>query len=126
ESPNLILTRIITMTVKFTKQITAALFLALFVWSCGDNGTGAEPEEPPATPSLEVVQPDISFFQNNNPQKTAADASMQEVTHFYAAQMTVTSAAWLYAFGQVYSSFLLDADSNEADYNDGTWVWSYS
>lgn len=109
----------------YTKSLIPGLLVVLFLTSCGDKGTGVDAGEPPDTPSLEAAQPDVSFFKNNSPQKASGD-EIQETTHFYSAKNTVISASWFFAIGQIYSSLFNDVNYDEAEFNNGTWEWSYT
>lgn len=86
---------------------------------CGeDNGVGPEGEEPPTIPEVQNAQPDLSYFNG----ATAPSGD----TAFVQAQGQIGSARLLLSMGQVYSGYLQTAQSENANYEDGTWRWNYS
>lgn len=113
------------------KKISYAVLMAiLFVGftGCGDDSsTGPDVEEnPPEIPDLtEVAQPDVSFFDNNNPQKMAVN-ELNETNNYYQARNIVLWNTALFSFGQTYGTFLSQADQEQASFNNGVWEWSYS
>lgn len=102
------------------------LILILFVGitSCGDDSTGPDVGDPPQTPNLEQAQPDVSFFQDNNPQ--AESTNVVTATNNYSqAQSIVLWNSIMFSFAQSYSSLFSEVNREEADYDDGVWEWSY-
>lgn len=109
------------MVIKFAKQLTAAFFLALIVWSCKDSGTGAELESPPEIPDISVAQPDFSYFDSSDiiyDQLTDGEA-------YTTAQGTVVGAGFMFVFGQLGTAYIEMARDHESEFKNGQWVWSY-
>ncbi len=111
------------------KKISYALLIAvLFVGltGCGDDSTGPDVnEDPPQMPDIEKAQPDVSFFQENNPQKAATD-ELNETNNYNQARMTVLWNTMFFSFGQSYGTLFSQANQEEADFNNGVWEWSYT
>lgn len=111
------------------KKISYALLIAvLFVGltGCGDDSTGPDVnEDPPQMPNIEKGQPDVSFFQENNPQKAATD-ELNETNNYNQARMTVLWNTVFFSFGQSYGTLFSQANQEEADFNNGVWEWSYT
>lgn len=99
------------------------LFVGLV--GCGDDSTGPDVGDAPETPDLEKAQPDVSFFEENNPQK-ASSAEMASTENYTHAQGIVLWNTVFFSFGQSYGMFISEVDREEATYNDGVWEWSYS
>lgn len=114
------------MTLKKIVSTTFIILLAISLSACSDNGSGGEdPGEPPSIPNLSTkVQPDISFFQNNNPKKGGEGVSTTE--NFYNAKSAVMSGAAFLGITQTYMGFFNPASQEEADFVNGSWVWEYS
>jgi hypothetical protein len=97
--------------------------------ACSDNGSGTDGEnDAPSIPDLVAnAQPDISFFQNNNPsvanKKGNANSTVQ---NFNTAKGTVLGGAGFLSIGQLYFGFISPAMQEDADFIDGQYVWEYS
>ena len=102
------------------------LVLVIALAGCGkDNGVNSDPGEPPALPEIqsEAAQPDISFFEDNQPKVLAKG----DTANYYAARSwALWQAAGTFAFAGSYSGFLMGSNNEEAVYEDGMWVWEYS
>lgn len=115
-----------------TKQLLRYIFIALLVTgitACSDSGpTDTDNGQPPAIPDLAAdTQPDISFFENNNPQgKANTQISANEYANFSKASLIVTLGTFFASTGQLYFAFINPANNNEAEFNNGQWEWSYS
>lgn len=103
------------------------LIVILFVGmiGCGDDSTGPDVGEPPETPNLEQAQPDVSFFEENNPQK-GNTTELSSTNNYTQAQSIVLWNSMLFSFGQSYGALFSEVDREEADYDDGVWEWSYN
>ncbi len=97
--------------------------LSLYIASCSDNPSSSSEEngEAPEIPSLQSVQPDLSYFMNNNPQK-----AKQAATNFNTAKSMALSLSSITTFGQVYGGFFQGASQGGAEMKDGSWVWDYT
>lgn len=96
--------------------ITVAIF---FFSACGDNGTDAIEEDPPALPNLEYSQPDVSYFENTTVQPKSSS------NNFLAARNIALSFSGLSNIGNIYGSLISSAPEEEVSFNDGVWEWSY-
>lgn len=103
-------------------QVGILLLLFMGTMGCGnDNATGPEVGDPPALPDLEVIEPDVSYFQNNNlKQKTNAN------DNYFAAQQVVIGGAYSLALSSMHGGYMSQAETTDAEYDDGVWIWSYS
>jgi len=106
------------------KRLSYALLIVILfvgITGCGSS-TSSEPEEPPQTPNLEQGQPDVSYFQNNNPKTSEVTST----NNFSQARGVVLFNSIFFNFGQNYGIFLNETDQTEATYNNGVWEWTYS
>lgn len=110
------------MMKKLAKSILTVLLLAVVTWSCSDNGTGAEPENPPEVPDIEAAQPDFSYFDS----QAKVPDQIQAGEAFSNAQGTVLGASFMVGIGQLGPIYLEMARDEEAEFEDGQWVWSYN
>lgn len=96
--------------------------LSLFMYSCSDDSSPAGPEEgeAPRLPTFDAIQPDLSFFLENNPQK-----AKQPANNFNAAKQFALSFSSITSFGQVYSGFFQGATQSGAEMEGGAYVWDY-
>ncbi|SMO91179.1 LptM family lipoprotein [Fodinibius sediminis] len=116
------------------KRISYALLIAVLVVGlagCGDDSSSTGPdvkEDPPQIPDLtEVAQPDISFFEENNPQGQKGKQILEdEYSNFTTARFKAIFGTFFASFGQVYMGFLNPAYDNSPEFNDGEWEWSYN
>lgn len=97
--------------------------LALLVFSCSDNPSSSSEEEgeAPEIPSLQSVQPDLSYFLNNSPQK-----ANQTTTNFNTAKSMAISLSGINSFGQIYGGFFQSAAQEGAEFKDDKWIWDYT
>lgn len=103
------------------------LIVILFVGltGCGDDSsTGPDTnEEAPTIPDLATYsQPDISFFQNNNPQK----ATVSTTNNYQTAKATVTVGSSVSMIGTLFLGYINPAYSEDPQFSNGKWEWSYS
>lgn len=98
-------------------------FLFAGVTAC--NNSGPDVEDPPPTPDLEKAQPDVSYFQNNNPQKENTN-EVTNTNNYTQAQSIVLWNSVMFSFAQSYGSLFSEVNHEEADYDDGVWEWSYN
>ncbi|MCW9705989.1 hypothetical protein [Fodinibius salsisoli] len=115
------------------KQLSYAFLILLFTISLsgcgGDNSTGPETEgDPPTIPDLtEVAQPDISFFEENNPQGTKGRQILNDDYSAYSsARFKAIFGTFFASLGQIYMGYLNPAYNEAANFEDGTWEWSYN
>ncbi|WP_103664793.1 hypothetical protein [Gracilimonas amylolytica] len=103
------------------RLFTVTLLLSLFVWtSCGsDDPVSGMDEDPPAIPTFEDAEPDLSYFMDNNPK-------LQTTNNFYDGKSYALGLMTFSQFGQIYSSFFSSADTEEAEFDNGVWTWTYS
>lgn len=109
--------------------LIAILFVGLT--GCGDNSTGPEEENnPPQIPDLtEVAQPDISLFEENNPQGQKANGVQVLDSHysnFTNARFKAIFGTFFASFGQLYMGFLNPAYDDSPDFRNGQWEWTYN
>ncbi|WP_234570837.1 hypothetical protein [Rhodohalobacter sp. 614A] len=105
----------------FFKKIAMIAVLALLLVSCGDDSpSGSDDGSAPTLPSLENIQPDLSFFLNNNPQKAT-----QTSANFSVAKNLALSLSYFSSFGQIYTGFFQGASQSQAEMENGAWVWDY-
>lgn len=92
--------------------------------ACGDDSTGPDPSEAPSFPEVqsEQAQPDLSFFDNNQPKVLAKG----DTANYYQARNWAIWQGSTFAFASAYSGFLMGGSNEEAVYDDGVWVWEYS
>lgn len=119
------------------KRISYALLIAiLFVGftGCGDDSSSTGPDvnnkdNPPQIPDLtEVAQPDISYFEENNPQGQKAKGEQildNHYSNFTTARFKAVFGTFFASFGQLYMGFLNPAYDESPDFNDGQWEWTY-
>lgn len=91
----------------------------------GDSSTGPDPEEAPELPEIqsEQAQPDLSFFEDNEPKMLAKG----DTANYYEARYWALWQGGLnFAFANSYSGFLMSGSNEDAVYDDGVWVWEYS
>ena len=108
--------------------LIAILFIGLT--GCGDDSTGPgnQPGEAPSIPDIsQVAQPDISFFEENNPQGQKTKQILEdEYSNFSTARFKATVGTFFASFGQVYLGFLNPAYNEAAEFKDGVWEWAYN
>ncbi|WP_372638751.1 hypothetical protein [Fodinibius sp.] len=117
------------------KKISYAVLMAiLFVGftGCGDDSSSTGPdveENPPQIPDLtEVAQPDVSYFEENNPQGQKEKESQildDHYSNYTNARFKAIFGTFFTSFGQLYMGFLNPAYDESPDFNDGQWVWTY-
>ncbi|MDZ7657835.1 hypothetical protein [Fodinibius sp.] len=113
---------------RYTKYL---FFIALFMGmvACGDDSTGPDvnPSEAPAFPQIlsEEMQPDFSFFEDNQPKNFASNA-LAETNNYYGARNIALANQFVFTFASIYTPLLLAGSAEEADFEDGMWVWEYS
>lgn len=99
--------------------VTAVMAFALI--GCGsDSGGGGG--NAPSIPDFDKSQPDFSYFQGTAKTSTSAPAS----PNFSDAQSTVLGFSSITYIGQIYSPFVQNAQSSNAQQNNGVWVWEYN
>lgn len=105
------------------RKIALIVVLLLLVVSCSDDSNPSNPDEgeAPGIPTMDAIQPDLSFFLENNPQK-----AKQTANNFNAAKQFAVMFSSITSFGQVYSGFFQGASQSEAERKDGAWVWDYN
>ena len=111
------------MTLKYIKYVGLIVLLAGLV-ACGGN-SDSDPGDPPSLPEVqnEEASPDISYFETNQPNSAT---STSETANYSDARSFVLNNFSVYQGGQTYSAFLTSASGQNADFEDGQWVWTYS
>lgn len=109
------------MKIYTIRLFSAILLMSLFFWtSCGsDDPVSGMEGNPPALPQFQEIEPDLSYFMNNNPKIQATD-------NFYEGKSYALGLAMFGQFSQIYGSFFSSASANGAKFNDGVWTWTYS
>jgi hypothetical protein len=100
------------------KLFSLLLLFSFTAISCGDDPVSAK-KDPPTFPEFSNIQPDLSYFENNNPQKAAT------YTNFYAGASYALGLSAISSFGTIYAGYFTGADNEDATYKDGQWVWEY-
>ncbi|SMO89285.1 hypothetical protein [Gracilimonas mengyeensis] len=109
-------------------HLSAKLFILLLTFSlvsvsCGDDPSSSGPDgEPPEFPSFTSIEPDIAYFEDNNPQK----AAKVTVENFNEAKYYALSMSTITMLGNMYSGYFSATNESEAEYEDGAWVWDYN
>lgn len=106
------------------RTTTLALLALIPVLGCGDSPS-EPPGEPPALPSVESMQADVSLFDQANP--AAAPAAAQVGLHFLTAAVAVTvaRAATIVVMAIPVATFAAAA-SNDPVFEDGAFHWRYT
>lgn len=104
---------------KLLKKGALLAVLSLLLFSCSDNPSSSD-DEAPEFPSFEAIQPDLSYFQNNNPQKT-----QQTSNNFNNGKTIALSLGSFTSFSQIYAGLFQSASQSGAELEDGRWVWDY-
>src|SRR5699024_5457613 len=107
------------------KKLSYAIMIAiLFVGltGCGDDSsTGPDPkEEAPAIPDLSVyAQPDISFFENNQPPGKKGKMGLNnQYSNYSTANLMVTVGSMYASLGQLYLGFLGPAYNKSPEFKN--------
>lgn len=112
--------------VNLSQIILLGFFLGFITLSCSDDNSSSAGEDAPEIPSTIVnVEPDISYFEQNNPEK-ASTSSSGNYDNYYSAKYMATSSVIIFTIFDVYSGFLESGMGEEAEYNDGIWSWNYN
>lgn len=105
------------------KKFALCIIIITFI-GCSDSTTNTEPPEAPVLPSPQQFQPETEYFDNNTSSK---DRTLQAGEAYEAASLLVKGTVRpLFSTSQVYTSFLDNAQQQDATYTDGAWIWSYS
>ena len=102
------------------------VLLLLSFTNCSNESTGPD-RDPPQVPDLQNnTQPDVSYFQNNSPDKLGqmADQILADSSNFVSAKQQLITASFL-RIGQIYAGNLPGPNSDPT-YKDGQWVWEYN
>ena len=102
--------------------LATSLLIALFMLSgCSDDSpTGVDEGEPPTIPEASPVEVDNSLFENNNP-------TGEEYQTFNEAGALASGAdANLMGATSMGQSFLAFTAGQNAEFEDGLWVWTFS
>ncbi|HLR24880.1 MAG TPA: hypothetical protein VK112_03360 [Fodinibius sp.] len=112
------------------KKLSYAIMIAILLVGmsgCGDDsstGPGTK-DEAPTIPELSVyAQPDITFFENNQPPEKKGKAK-SNYSNYSNANFKVTFGTLFASMGQIYLGLLGPAYNQSPDFKDGRWVWSY-
>lgn len=110
------------MVSRYAKDLISAFLAVSVLWGCSGNGTGVDEGEPPQIPEITAAQPDFSYFDDS----PKAVSEIQGEHAYGYAQSTAQSARFLFAFGQMTTSYFQLAENQQAVYKEGKWIWSYS
>lgn len=117
------------------KKTSYTFLIILFIISfsgCGDDGNSTGPDtdpgKAPEIPDLTVVaQPDISFFENNDPQAQKSKQILDDhYSNYSTARFKAMFGTFFASFGQIYMGYLNPAYDESAEFKDGQWEWSYN
>lgn len=101
------------------KQTVLFLTLSFLVFSCDSTSSDDNGGQPPQIPDLETIQPDISYFTNNNPMKQT------DYDHFYEGKNYATLFSGMTSLGN-YSAMWLGLTQMEGKKSDGRWIWDFT
>lgn len=101
--------------------VTSLVFTLFLLNGCGDDTpTGLDEGEPPAIPEVSPVEVDNSLFENNNP-------TGEEHQAFNEAGVLASGAnANLMGATSMGESFFAFTAGQNAEFEDGLWVWTFS
>lgn len=106
------------------KQSVLFLGLILFSVSCSDS-TSSE-EDPGRAPEIldfdhiqNSIQPDLSYFEENDPGKQTS------YDNYYTGKWTAVGMGYISSLGAVYG-FMPTMGLGEPTHKNGAWVWEYS
>lgn len=102
---------------KLLKLFSGILIMSFITISCSDDPASSN-EDPPELPMSQMVEPDVSYFQDNPPQNN--DSNYAEA-YYYGVGLG--SFAFI---TQSYLGYFSPANSEDADFKDGKWIWEYS
>jgi hypothetical protein len=106
---------------KFITSILSIAVLLFMLQGCSDDSpTGADAGEPPQIPEAAPVEIDNSIFQDNNPSGEEYEAFNEAGALTIGANMNMMGAT---SMGQ---SFLMFTQGQNASFEDGKWVWTFS
>lgn len=111
------------------QKMAALCFLMMTgIIGCRDDSTGPDLADAPSLPDIvsEEAQPDLSFFEQNQPKTTPNKEMMADTSNYYAARNAALASAGYFAMHSYYGSFITPADSKEPEFKDDKWVWKYS
>lgn len=115
---------------KKLSYISIMLLFTILFSGCSDDSTGPEtdPGQAPEIPDLTVVaQPDITFFENNNPQGQKNKQILDDhYSNYSTARFKAIFGTFFASLGQIYMGYLNPAYNESAEYKDGQWEWSYN
>ncbi|MFA5667648.1 MAG: hypothetical protein WC967_00260 [Balneolaceae bacterium] len=103
---------------KSIKLLSALLVISMLSISCGKDPVSSN-GEPPKLPDLVQVQPDLSYFNDNNPKVASTN-------NFNQGKYTALSLSIFTGLVNVYSGFFSGLERDDAKFKDGRWVWEWS
>lgn len=101
------------------KQSLLFFALILISVSCSDSTSSDGGGQPPQIPDLEAIQPDISYFTNNNPMKQT------DYDHFYEGKNYATAFSSMTSLGSaahIWPIMMLTEGKKSGD----SWVWDFT
>lgn len=104
----------------FVLFFSIAFAVSILISCSDDSSTGIDEGEPPQIPEAAPVEIDNSVFQDNNPTGEEYDAFNEAGTLTEGANANLVSAT---SMGQ---SFLMFTQGQNASFEDGRWVWTFS
>lgn len=106
------------MTINKTiKLLSILLFISLLSISCGKDPVSSN-GEPPILPDLVQVEPDLSYFENNNPKVSSTD-------NYYIARYNALTMSSFSFLVNIYAGYFSGLEREDAKFKDGKWVWEW-
>lgn len=106
---------------KYHIHFAAILSILLIITSCSDDSpTSSEPEDVPEIPEATPAEIDNSIFADNNPSGDEFSAFNEAGTFVGTADAQLAASTSL---STVYLSF---TETEQAEFNDGIWEWSFN
>ena len=103
-------------------RFLSLLLIFFTITSCSDNSTGVDDElmDPPMIPEAIPVEVEIDYFNNLPEYSEKTEAAYEAAGYAFLASISLSGGA---AIGTI---FLELAQSEDAEFKNGIWEWTYS
>lgn len=101
------------------KHSVLSIAFFLFFFSCDSTSSTTDSGQPPQIPDLEAIQPDISYFTDNNPMKQS------DYDHFYEGKNYATTFGSLSSLGTA-SALWPMLMLTEGEKSGDRWIWDFT